>query len=152
MIVFLLYLGKQQKPREKFAKTFFFEIAWFFAKNWRLFFFLFFFFLRSSWKMLGELFFFEHTCTLLALDLGLENSCPWSQKGLSSRSWVLGLGLGRGFLLFLTSKVVSSAPLLLSVDLHVWKDETKISQPLRSHIAFSPNCFYRACLVRVFSH
>ena len=73
--LFSHYLGKQQNPRGKFAKTFFC-------------------FLRSPGKKILGIF-FENTCPLCPLSsalasrilvLGLEHSCPWSRKGLSSRS------------------------------------------------------------------
>ena len=63
-------------------------------------------------KFLKDLFFLENTCACV-LGFGLEHSCPWPQKGLSSE----GLSLTSDFFvsLALTSSLVSSAPPLLSM-------------------------------------
>ena len=159
MTFFSRYLGKPQKPREIFAKTFFsFRTLDFSLKignsSREDLFPLFFFFFEIAWKNFWGNFFFWRTLALcaLAFGLGIENFCPWTQKGLFLRSRFLAEALTSDFFRPWLRRLCSRLHICLVQTYTYEKRKLKISQPLRSHMAFSLNCFYRARWVSVFLH
>ena len=85
----LKFVGKRQKPRGKFAKTFFVFLVW-----------------RSPEKICLKTFLFPFWRTLAPVSLVLG---PWPREGLSLK----GLFLALDFLVSLASSLVSSTPLLI---------------------------------------